>query len=127
MRNFLVLLLWISLVAPGLCDIEISDIVINRKQDEVNVRVNMHNPGPQTARGPITVKLFVRAEESEEWREVKTWTNVRKLAVGHRVSRDYFNGTPGEWDPAFTAPSFSVWATVVSAGGQESALEKRFP
>lgn len=127
MRYVLIFALWFSLIAPALCDIEVGDIVINRKQDEVNVRVNMHNPGPHTARGPVTVRLYVRESESEEWREVKVWTNIQKLAVGHRVSRDYFNATPGEWDPAFTAPSFSVYATAVSSRGQESAFEKRYP
>ena len=31
---------------PTLADIEVGDIVINRTSGSVNVRINMHNPGP---------------------------------------------------------------------------------
>lgn len=119
------LLLLVSL--PTFADIEVGDIVINRKDDSVNVRVNMHNPGPSTARSPITVRLFVRTNEDDQWREVKQWTNISKLAVGHRVARDYFNDSPGDWDAAFNAPGFAVRATATSATGNEAVYETSFP
>ncbi|MCA9778356.1 MAG: hypothetical protein KC800_16630 [Candidatus Eremiobacteraeota bacterium] len=115
------------LIAPALADIEIGDIVINRTDASVNVRVNMHNPGPSTARSPIMVRLYVQAEGSQDWREVKSWSNITKLAVGHRVARDYFNDSPGDWDPAFNVPSFTVRATATSADGRESFFEQHFP
>lgn len=128
MRSILVaFLLFVMSVGPVLADIEVGDIVIHRKDGEVNVRVNVHNPGPYTARAPITVRLLVREREDEPWREVKVWTNISKLAVGNRVARDYFNATPGDWDPAFNAASFQVRATATSADGREAVYERRFP
>lgn len=120
------ILLVLILTLPTLADIEVGDLVIHRKSGSVNVRVNMHNPGPHTARSPITVKLFVRAAETEQWRMIKSWTNINKLAVGHRVSRDYFNDSPGDWDSAFDAPTFQVRATSTSSAGVESEFEKSF-
>ncbi len=123
----LLLFLVALLTLPALADIEVGEIVINRKADSVNVRVNMHNPGPATARSPIMVTLFVRTNDQDQWREVKRWTNISKLAVGHRVSRDYFNDSPGDWDSAFNAPAFSVRATAVSSAGTEAEYEASFP
>ena len=128
MKNlFSIALAFSLLIAPVLADIEIGGIVINRTDASVNVRVNMHNPGLSTARSPILVKLYVQAEGDNEWREVKSWSNITKLAVGNRVSRDYFNDSPGHWDPAFNAPAFTVRATAISSDGQESFFEEYFP
>lgn len=127
MKNlFSIALAFSLLIAPVLADIEIGGIVINRTDASVNVRVNRHNPGPSTARSPILVKLYVQAAGDSEWREVKSWSNISKLAVGHRVSRDYFNDSPGDWDPAFNAPAFTVRATAISSDGQESFFEEHF-
>jgi hypothetical protein len=92
----------------------------------VNVRVNLHNPGPSTARSPITVTLCVKGPADQDWREVKVWTNISKLAIGHRVSRDYFNDSPGDWDSAFNASSFTVRATAASSVGKVSAFEESY-
>lgn len=128
MRNLKICLVLASLfLSPASADIEVGDLVVNRQAESVNVRVNMHNPGPATARSPITVRLFVRADGEETFREVKNWSNITKLAVGHRVSRDYFNESPGDWDPAFNAPSFTVRATATSSAGREAEFVKQFP
>jgi hypothetical protein len=127
MKFLKMLLLFMTfLAAPGLADIEVGDIVINRTSGSVNVRVNMHNPGPSTARAPIAVMLYVKTPGDQDWREVKVWTSINKLAVGHRVSRDYFNDSPGNWDSAFNAPTFSVRATASSSAGVISAFEETY-
>lgn len=127
MRRVLILLCVLFAFSPAMADIEVGDIVVLRRENNVNVRVNMHNPGPGAAYSPIAVRLFVREHDGEEWRLVKEWTNVTKLPVGYRVSRDYFNEAPGDWDPAFHAPSFQVRATAVSSAGRVAEFEKAFP
>lgn len=120
------LLLFLLLAAPAAADIAVEDIVINRKADEVNIRVNLYNPGPSTAYAPIVVGLWVRADEHEEWRLLKDWSNITKLPVGYKVSRDFFSATPGDADPALLG-SFQVQATARSRSGQVTSLERTYP
>lgn len=123
MRYFLLFLL---LVAPAAADIAVEDIVINRKDDEVNIRVNLYNPGPQAAYAPIVVGLWIRANEDEEWRLLKDWSNIGKLPVGYKVSRDFFSATRGDADPALLG-NFQVQATARSRSGQTASLERSYP
>jgi hypothetical protein len=72
-------------------DIRIDEVLVRRKEGRMNLRVNIINPASVTQKGPIKITLYARPDSESNWEQVKVWTNIGKLAAGHRVARDFFD------------------------------------
>ena len=91
MKNFFALMgITLAMLMPASADAVIEELQIRRVNDNVNVRVNVRNPGDQRQDGPVVIDLFARANSSDEWTPIRSWTDVKTLAAGARVSRDFF-------------------------------------
>ncbi|GMU57745.1 MAG: hypothetical protein AMXMBFR33_68910 [Candidatus Xenobia bacterium] len=91
MKRFLATFLLLS--ATAMADIKISDFQVRQGNvpglREVNIRINVTNPGPVTQQGPIEIILLGR-RRGGEWSELQSWT-VSRLPSGYQVARDYFS------------------------------------
>jgi hypothetical protein len=93
--------------------------VVHSAATEVNLRTEIYNGASTMQRGPIKVKLFVRADSSEAWRYIYTYPAVGMVKVGQHVALDYF--IPAHHlDPAFASSHFQVKAVSSLPSGVES-------
>ena len=121
MRKLIVALLLVFAHLPALADAQIEDLLVRRKDNNVNIRVTVRNPGTSTQQGPVVIDLFARANENEGWQKIKTWNNISKLQRGFRVSRDFFDENNVYLAQLATAGSFEVRAVVTAPGLAHSA------
>lgn len=97
-------------------DVTIQEIVVDRnlnseQTQEINIRVNAVNTGQLALEKP-SVHLWVRENEEQEWRLLKTWEDNPKLEVGDKISRDFFAVGTAEADPALLSPFFQLKAEI---------------
>lgn len=123
MRKWIVALLLVFSQLPAAADVVVEDLLVRRKDDNVNIRVTVRNPGSSTQAGPVVVELYARPNENEGWQKIKSWNNITKLQRGFRVSRDFFDENNVYLAQLAAAGSFEVKA-VVSAPGLTTAAEK---
>jgi hypothetical protein len=98
-------------IAAGGAKLEISDLIIRKKANQINLRAVVTNPGATTASGlmnNLTIHLFVK-DEGGKWKEVKTWSNIEAVKPGDKVARDY---TPIETLTEFKQSEFTVKAVI---------------
>ncbi|MGE0488694.1 MAG: hypothetical protein AB7S38_05735 [Vulcanimicrobiota bacterium] len=123
MRNLIVALLLVFAHLPATAEVVVEDLLVRRKDDNVNIRVTVKNPGSSTQRGPVVVELYARPNENEGWQKIKSWNNITKLQRGFRVSRDFFDENNVYLAQLAATGSFEVKA-VVSAPGLATSAEK---
>jgi hypothetical protein len=129
MRRFgfpTLLLFLLALVSPALADVGIDSLLVRRKNGAVNVRVNLFNFGPGGAKGPFHLEILGRADANDSWQSMKVWTNIGKLAAGHKVSRDFFDPNSTVLARLSTLPFFEVKA-VLSVAGSNTPVEMISP
>ena len=90
MRKGILSLAFLALGASVFADVSVEEVLARREGADINIRVTVNNPASTTQKGPVKVVLSVRQTSSDSWQEIKTWTNIAKLAAGDRVSRDFF-------------------------------------
>jgi|GEM_PF-6016512 len=123
---FLMVLLFHS---PCRADVSIDDIIVRWEgptPEHINVRVRLFNGGSSTEGGPFEVKLFIRADSGEGWRELISWNNIPPIPPQNKVARDYLPRKGDTLDPAFMTGSFQVRATATGPGGLSLDFEKQF-
>lgn len=122
MRIFLLTLFTALLAGPSLAQATIDDLHISRDGEVVNIRASLRNPGPDSQPGPLQVELFARQLGQTDWLPVHTWSDLRGLAVGHRVSRDFFS-TDGDTVSGLALGEFEVRA-VLTGPNVSQTVEK---
>jgi hypothetical protein len=90
MRKSFITLTFLLLGCSAFADVSVEEVLARREGADMNIRVTVNNPASTTQKGPVKIVLSVRQTSSDSWQEIKTWTNIAKLAPGNRVSRDFF-------------------------------------
>jgi len=91
--------------------LEMSDIILRKKGQTINIRPVVKNIGDTTAtglKGNLTIYLYVK-DEAGNWKEVKTWNNDEKIVKGEKLSKDY---TPVDTITEFKKDEFTVKAEI---------------
>ena len=107
--------------------ITIEEIVVEKNLNseqiqEINIRVNAVNTGELALENP-SVHLWVRENEEQEWRLLKTWEDNPKLEVGDRIARDFFALGTGDAEPALLSSFFQVKAEI--RADKEFAMDRQ--
>lgn len=126
---FAMMLMVILLQAPLSADVTVDDIIVRWEgptPEHINIRARLFNTGNTTENGPIEVKLFIRADSSESWRELITWNNIPRLPAQNKVSRDYLPKRGDTLDPALATGTFQVRVTATSPDGLTLNFEKQY-
>ncbi len=123
MRHLLLLLILLVFTLPSTAQAIIDDLHISRDGDIVNIRVSVRNTGNATQAGPMLIEVFARQTSSDDWQPVISWSNIPKLASGHRVSRDYFSQDEDQVTAMAARGLFEVRA-ILSGQGLSEVTEK---
>ncbi len=124
MKNSLIALaVLIASACPAFADALVDEVLVRRMGDDVNIRVTVRNPAKTRQPGPVTVDLYVRAGESDEWSKVKSWNDIEYIGGGYKVSRDYFDENNSFLKELAAGGRFQSKA-VVTAPGQKDTAEK---
>lgn len=124
MRKAVILcLLLLGLSGSAQADVIVEELLVRRQDESVNIRVNLRNPGTARQNGPIVITLYVRASERDGWTMVKSWSDVKFLQPGYKVSRDYFDKNNTLLAELAAAGEFQARASV-TAPGIKDAVEK---
>ena len=113
-----------SVLLVGLCaasawaDVTIQDVLVRKRGNQVNVRVNLINLDGPTVNKPV-ITLYIRPDENSEWEQIKVWTNIAKIGVGEKVSRDFFEENNARLAESATHPAFEVKAAFRAQGVDE--------
>lgn len=110
------LLLAVFMPMKASAEASIESLLVRRMSDTVNVRVTLKNPTATRQRGPITVDLYARAAEGQDWQRIRTWTDIRFLQPGYRVSRDFFGENNAFLQQLVSSGHFEVKTTVRAPG-----------
>lgn len=97
-------------------DVKISELLLRKKGEDLNVRVVVTNPGARTQRGPVKVTLWVRPDGESQWSQIKVWTNIDKIQVGNRVARDFFDENNATLRQVASQPSWEAKVQVTAPG-----------
>lgn len=114
------LLLTVFLPMKAGAEAEVESLLVRRMSDNVNIRVTLANPTRLRQQGPIVVDLFVRADEGQAWEKIKTWTDIRYLQPGYRVSRDYFGANSAALQNLAYGGRFQVKTSVRGPGMKDT-------
>lgn len=71
--------------------LELQDIVIRKKGDEINFRVRVKNTGTVAAtkmKNNLVVYLRVKNATTGAWDELQKWSNIDVIKAGETVARD---------------------------------------
>ena len=123
MRKQILTLAWLALCSNAFADVNVEEVLARREGADINIRVTVNNPATTTQKGPVKVVLSVRQTSSDAWQEIKTWTNISKLAAGNRASRDFFQANHPLLRKLAEQGSFEIRA-VAEAPGAPKAGEK---
>lgn len=113
-----------SFLLVGLCatsawaDVTIQDVLVRKQGEQVNVRVNLINLDGETVNKPV-ITLYIRPDENSEWEKIKVWTDIAKIPVGEKVSRDFFEENNARLAEIATYPAFEVKAAFSAEGVEE--------
>ena len=88
----------------------------------VNVRITLHNPTEETLAAPLVMELYGRVRGDSEWRLLKSWNGIPKIAKGYRLSRDFFSGM----QPMFQG-DFELLCKAYRRDTSEVLAERRYP
>jgi hypothetical protein len=78
--------------------------VVRQLGHDVNLRVEVRNPGP-TYRGPFEIHLLIRGADREPYRLIKVW-HEHEVPAGQKIARDYL--PVGDIDPALRHGVYQV-------------------
>lgn len=106
--------------SQAFADVSVEEVLARREGADINIRVTVNNPASTTQKGPVKVVLSVRQTESEPWQEIKTWTNITKLAAGNRVSRDFFQANHALLRKLAEQGSFQIRAVAEAPGAPKT-------
>ena len=106
------------LASSAWAEVQIKELLVRKKGPDVNVRVNLENPGGPTARSP-KITLFIRPDSSSPWKQIKVWNNIAKIGAGEKVARDFFEENNAELRKLAENPNFEVRAVVASKGTKD--------
>jgi hypothetical protein len=127
MKKLLILgALALGMVGTAAADVKISELLLRKKGEDLNVRVVVTNPGARTQRGPVKVTLWVRPDGSSQWSRVKVWTNIDKIQVGHRVARDFFDENNATLRQVASQPSWEAKVQVSAPGAASDEKSEVF-
>lgn len=116
----------LALMGAASADVTIDEILVNQAgptPERTNIRVNMHNDGITLAR-PTAVILQARANGSDAWQTVKTWTQIPlQMQAGKRLALDYLPSINDTLPSALTQPQYQLRAIVQGAGGPMATLD----
>ena len=117
MKFIAALVIFLAVSVPASADVSIEEVLVRRRGQDLNVRVNLLNPGSKPQQG-IRLVLYVRPHDQAIWEVAKSWSNIGTLRPGNRSSRDFFEA--GNWHLRQIAsnPAFEARVTVDYPGGQ---------
>ncbi len=115
--SILSLILGLVLSVPALADIEIEQLQVRMKGEDVNIRVTVRNPGAQRQAGPVVIDLFIRDNASSPWEKIRTWNDIAFVQPGYRVSRDFFEENNARLRALAADHEFEAKAVVRVPGG----------
>jgi hypothetical protein len=120
--SFLLALFVVSAAMPVWADVSIEELLVRREGASVNLRINVHNTGAESQKGPVMISLYVRKDANDTWQLLKQW-NEASLAAGNRLARDYFDPDNQYLTDLAHTGSFQVKATVTAPGIEDVARE----
>lgn len=110
----------------------LEDLVIRKRENQVNFRVRIKNIGSTAAEdlyGKLVVSIHVRDSMKGKWRELKHWSNIDKIIPGNVISRDYTPVIAN--DPELRKGKFTLRAVISIRSGDvivsRSQIERRYP
>ncbi|MCE7875235.1 hypothetical protein DYH09_33395 [bacterium CPR1] len=105
------------LFLPARADIEIEQLLVRMRGEDVNIRVTIRNPGANRQAGPVMIDLYVRDDASSPWEKVRTWNDIAFVQPGYRVSRDFFEENNARLRALAADHQFEAKAVVRVPGG----------
>lgn len=115
--SFFGLVLGLLLFLPARADIEIEQLLVRMKGEDVNIRVTIRNPGTHRQAGPVVIDLYVRDDASAPWEKIRTWNDIAFVQPGYRVSRDFFEENNAKLRALAADHEFEAKAVVRVPGG----------
>lgn len=111
-----------------LADVEPKSAVVTAKNEgRFLIDVTVHNPAGDTARQPITVKLFVKGPEEKVWRQMAIWRDFRDLAPHRHETRQFDSVLQGHQHQAFEQGKFELRVEAVSAAKKPTSKVFSYP
>ncbi|MCA9794367.1 MAG: hypothetical protein KC910_21315 [Candidatus Eremiobacteraeota bacterium] len=122
-------LLFLLLGSSALADVEPREARVQAKGDgRYLIDVTVGNPSGNTARKPITVKLFIKAPEDKVWRQMAIWTDfVRDLPPHSAETRQFDSVLQGHQHAAFEKGKFEMRVEAMSANKKVSSKVFSYP
>lgn len=99
-------------------DVNVNDILLRKKGNDINVRVIVGNPATKEQKGPVVVTLFVRPNSAAKWEKIKTWNDIAKIKAGDKVSRDIFSENSAPLCNVASSVEWQAKATVTAPGAK---------
>ena len=111
-----------SFSAPAWADLNIKEVLIQKKSPNVNIRVVVNNPGASVQPGPVLIKVYVRHDSSGSWHLIQTWNDISAIKPGTEIARDLFDENSKELTKLAKHTGFQVRAVVRAPGVGETEL-----
>ena len=111
MKKTILAFVLLASASSAWAEVQIRELLVRKKGADVNVRVNIENPGGPAVRKP-TITLYVRPNSSAAWQQVKVWNNIAKIGVNEKVSRDFFEENNAELRAIAENPAWEARAVL---------------
>lgn len=115
--------LTLAMLCPAWASVTIDDLLVSRVASNINIEVTLRNPGEMSQEGPVVVHLLCRPQGGQEWILLQTWTDIKVMGGGDRLSRDYFDVKSTSLARIAGDGRFQIKA-VVEAPGLSRPIEK---
>lgn len=115
------LLLLLALALPARADVQINGINIQPQGNTASIQITIINPAVKTQKGPITMRVWVRANSNAQWTLVKTWSDIGSIGNGEKKSRTYFDDGSALMARLVASNKFDVKVKVTGPGAMYPA------
>ena len=110
-----------GMAAGALADVNIDQLLVRRKGEDVNIRVQIRNPGVKRQAGPVLIDLYVRDNASLPWEKIRTWKDISVIKPGDRIARDFFEENNVKLRDLAADGAFQARAVVTLPNGAKGA------